>query len=244
MRRSRQLAAGVAALGLGWLAAPHAPALYDGIGFPDEPYRYSLVLADDPVKTPPPTTATLTVRGPSNTTAQVASSQELGPQVSLVIPADGLQSQGSSTTLTATPEVPDTVQPADGPVAGDVYRVAVSPAGSWSISHPGTISLRSPQGTPYLPLLEHRTAGTTEWVALATTRTGNDIWTAPIDATGDYALVLPIHKSAAPMRSSHAGIDAIAGAVVAVALLLAGIRFRRRAKPGSVHPEPEPQPQL
>ena len=47
-----------ALLGLGWLLTPRtAPPLYDGVGFPDEPYRFVVAPAGAPKTTKAPTVA-------------------------------------------------------------------------------------------------------------------------------------------------------------------------------------------
>src|SRR5438105_1065265 len=82
MNRRRALVAAV--FGVVWLtAAPAAPPLYDGLGFPDEPYRY---LSPPPgaKKTPAPSTAAadFPVTPGVGNYVELAST-EVGPQVQI-----------------------------------------------------------------------------------------------------------------------------------------------------------------
>lgn len=225
----------------GAFLAPRAPALYDGIGFPDEPYRYAQVVSDDPVKTPPPTTASATVTEVAGASAQgvVLTSTETGPQILAYLPKGAVLS-GTAGTLdvSARPLGPDKPPPANGPIAGDIYRLSTSVPTTWQPGLAGTISLRSPQGIPVTPVMEFRRAGQPTWLPLPTTQVGNDIWESPLRALGDYALVLPTHATAAAAPKNHTLVYLLTAIAVCVAAALIGARLALRSRPGAVSDEP------
>src|SRR5581483_6600436 len=94
------LAALVALRGV-WLAAPpHGVPLYDGIGFPDEPYRY----VDPPAgskATPAPTLATASTDAAngSNPHAFYANSAEVGPQIAIFLGPNAVVAPPSVSTI-------------------------------------------------------------------------------------------------------------------------------------------------
>ena len=235
MRRTVVLGVGLLAVATGASLAPHAAPLYDGIGFPDEPYRYAQVLADDPVKTPPPTTATATLALADGRNAQdcVLTTAETGPQLLAFVPKGAITTTGTAGPtlgISASPVAPDKPAPADGPIAGDIYRIATSAPARWHQGSDGTISLRSPQGIPVAPTMEFRKVGGHGWQALATTRVGNDIWESPLDDLGDYALILPVRAPASKTSGSHTLGYVLAGAIGLTAAILIGVRLALRRR--------------
>lgn len=133
-RRSRQrLLAAVAAVGVAWLVAPGAVPLYDGLNFPDEPYRFVSPPAGYQ-KTPPPTTGrgSSAVDDGSNAVTIYVDTDEQAPQLSVVLPGRVLAvGDGARTvTVSAVPVAPDR-QPSKGTIDGNVYRVSAegTPAG-------------------------------------------------------------------------------------------------------------------
>jgi hypothetical protein len=88
---SRSLAVAVAALAAIWFTAPAGILLCDGIGFPDEPYRYVAPPAGYR-HTPRPTGALATVLGGKNgSTADLEEmSTETSPQVEVFVSKTGL----------------------------------------------------------------------------------------------------------------------------------------------------------
>src|SRR5881409_3272013 len=104
MRQRYRWGAVAVLLGLGALLSPAAVPLYDGVGFPDEPYRFVPPRGDNPAATT--ATVSLRVSGGVNSGGLLANSAELGPQVSVYAPPRAFQAPAGSTApirLTATP---------------------------------------------------------------------------------------------------------------------------------------------
>ncbi len=121
-RVARPAGAVVAALVLltiGWLLAPRfAPPIYDGVGFPDEPYRF-VVPPSDAKTHKAPTTATAQIPVTKGTAAAaVLNSAEQAPQVAVLIPTGRLQAPAGpdSIVLHAAPVHP--VRTPSGTICG------------------------------------------------------------------------------------------------------------------------------
>lgn len=233
----RALAAAGLALGLAWLTAPGVP-LYDGVGFPDEPYRY--VQRPPGVKpTQPPTPAIGQVtagKGVSNDFFD-APSDEKGPQVEVY---------SSAGALTGAPDVRSFAVRADpiapGPAAswltidGNVYRLRLTstPPGPVGLA-PVTdqvwawIALRATSSKPHHPTFVYRTTATGPWRVLHTEQTGNDIFAANVVGSGDYALAYIKQATAKPASSGGVPLTVIALIVTLglIALAIVGIRIAR-----------------
>ena len=238
MTARRWLLIAVAALAAVWLLAPSITPIYDGLGNPDEPYRYVVRPAGDSRVTKPPTSATATLRVEHGTnTAGYANSAEVGPQISLYVPAGALRAPAVATTITvrATPLAPTAPLPANGAIVSDVYHVTAV----W-IGHGGrglaivgghgdtspVLQLRAPTAAQPGPDMEHRAGA--GWQPEPTLRIGNDIYQGALPATGDWALV---RRSTSGARTSGGGINggllALGIVLLAVVALLATIRWRR-----------------
>ena len=190
-RRVAALVAVAAALyGVAMVVTPHAPPIYDGIGFPDEPYRF----VDPPAgyrDTQPPTTAkaTIGVNDGRSTGGHTISSAESGPQVSLYVPSGGVLTgaAASNVTVRAAP-VALTGSPPPGHLWGNVYRVSFTTASGparQAPDNPGSIFLRAP--TFQAPPTFYVRHGST-WSPLRTRQTGRDIYQAQLAGVGDYVL--------------------------------------------------------
>jgi hypothetical protein len=168
--------------------------IYDGIGNPDEPYRY----VNPPAgyrDTKPPTTATGTLkvsRGQSGS-AQI-NSAEYGPQVALYVPVGAFAAapDDASVSVTAAPVAPPDTLPKDGTIEGNVYRVtAVASDGAVDLigfaNQAPVLDLRAPTARQPAPVFEHFEDG--KWTSYQTSRIGNDIYRTRMDALGDWALV-------------------------------------------------------
>jgi hypothetical protein len=197
-RRHQHVRLLVVALGLlavAWLRAPRwsSPPLYDGVAFPDEPYRYVTPPPNAP-KTAAPGSAfgeTKVLNGHSG--VLFAGSNEQGPQVQLVINEGESTGPSGATVIRVRAEpIAATAQPSDGTIWGNVYRLtAASDTGPAQI-HRATnsntqIVLRAPVGPEPQPVMEYDDG--TGWRRLQTTRVGNDVYSAAIPGVGDYALV-------------------------------------------------------
>ena len=210
---------------VGWLLTPHPVPVYDGIGMPDEPYRY--------VSTPPGIAPAAKPAGGAQETLSVLKgvnsrlaslrSDEVGPQVWVYLPAGVLAAPGGKITVKVVPEAPAR-PPADGPIDGNVYRVSVTdPAGPVTFKSPtSTINLRATTARQPGPVIEHRLGPDQEWRLVDTTRTGNDIYGSALPEAGEYALVYSkLARPREPTRGTDAGRDygLIIGLLVLVVLL-------------------------
>ena len=227
---------------VGWLLTPHPVPVYDGIGMPDEPYRY--------VSTPPGAAAaakpaggaqeTLSVVGGVNATLASLRSEEIGPQVWVYLPAGVLAAPGGKITVKVVPEAP-TRPPADGPIDGNVYRVSLTdPAGPVTVNSPtSTISLRAITARQPGPVVEYRPGPEQKWRLLDTSRTGNDIYASALPGAGDYALVYSNLGHARDFPSGGGGGGFNYGLIVGLLvlfLLLASVVFAVRLSGKEVDP--------
>ncbi len=180
----RRLAAALVLVGLGWLASPSAVPVYDGVGQPDEPYKYvgtrnAPVPVGVTVKTQDGASAALQLRSPEN-----------GPQVLVDLAAGALTAPTPTMTLTATPLKGDGEAVPQGTVDGNVYRVTASPGATLQPAvAQGFLFLRAAVMTRPDPVIVHRARPTDPWAQVKTTRTGRDILSTPFRALGDYAVV-------------------------------------------------------
>jgi hypothetical protein len=213
---------------LGRLLSPAAVPVYDGLGAPDEPYRYAAPPAGTG-RTAPPTTATATsplVNGRTRNGLSVTSAEN-GPQVSVYLPVGALASSGSSVVVTATPVAP-TDQPPGGRIDGNVYDVAFRAAGPVTLTSSAAlaqITLRATTPPRVPPVMEHRSAAGQPWQPLKTVRFGFDIYTSDFTGPGQYALavvkVAPQKKGASPTPYLLLGGVVLLVAVVVVVRLRA-----------------------
>jgi hypothetical protein len=230
----RWLLVATAALLTAWLLAPAAVPIYNGIGNPDEPYRFVKPPANaKTTKTPTSARAAVAVRNGA-TVGQFANTGETGPQLSLYLPPASLQVPAGATTInvTAQPLAPSAPLPTDGTIVTNVYRITAD-AGGQPVKVIGTgrseptLQMRAPDASQPSPVFEHRTA--TGWQSERTIRVGTDIYQAQAPALGDWALVRL--KSSASAGGGGGGIrwsflgPGIALLVVAVIVLM--VRLRR-----------------
>ena len=220
----KRLLASIGVLLVAWLVAPAAVPIYDGVQFPDEPYRY--VHSPDGKPTKPPTTAHATIgvnaQGLSN--AGYSNSAEQGPQIVLYVPAGSLKAPAGATNISVseTPLAPSPPLPTDGTIVTNVYRVtATTPQGPVQMvgtteNQMPTLQMRAPSAKQPGPVFEHRTSS--GWTRAATLRVGQDIYQASAPQFGDWALV---QLSVAPKSSSSSGSSG--GGGINIGLLVAGI---------------------
>lgn len=221
----RRWLAAAAVVSVGLLATPHVVPLYDGVGFPDQPYR---LLGGQPA----PTSMTVRAAAPGGRSAVVqGQSAETGPQVQVDLAAGTFTvDAGRSVVLTATP-VPAGGAPSDGVLDGNAYRLAAPGARVSTSQAPGFLYLRSAVMTRPDPVIEWRPTPTTPWARVKTTRIGRDVLATPLLALGDYAVVrLPGSR---PLTSSSGlsatRIAALAGGLVLLVLVtVLAVRSRQR----------------
>jgi hypothetical protein len=174
--------------------------LYDGVGFPDEPYRF----VDKPSKAGPPSTASSTLPLPlAESTNVLVQSGETGPQVLLAMAGRAVVTPVGAHTLkvTATPQAPHD-QPSGATIAGNVYSVNVeTDAGRAKVdSEQAHLYLRFPVGTKLAggqPAMWFR-SGKDPWQKLATFQAGNDIFQSSFVGSGDYALSVTTAATSSP----------------------------------------------
>jgi hypothetical protein len=234
-RTARAVLAGLLALTLGWLIAPHwAPPVYDGLGFPDEPYRF-VVRPDGAGTAKSPTTAK-TVVPVTKWTAGAASlaSAEQAPQVAILIPTGRLQAPTGTKqfTVQAAPITPISA-PSGTYLWSNVYAVGATDA-SVTLKDgnpPATITLRAGTAQRPQPTIEYYAHGT--WTAVTTIAVGRDIYQASLPSLGDYAVVgskpLVVGAQANSGTTSRTGVIILVGAIVVViGLVTVGVLRRRQ----------------
>ena len=240
-RPLRAVLAGLVVLVLGWLVAPHwAPPVYDGVGFPDEPYRFVVRPAGAPA-TKAPTTAMRVVPVTKGTAAAASlSSAEQAPQVSILIPTDRLQAPAGTNkfVLRATPVRP-IAAPSGGHFWSDVYDVEASDphVTMRDASPPATITLRAATAQRPYPTIERYADGT--WTKVDTVPVGNDIYQATLPGLGKYAVIGSSALDVSQLNGGTGGknggtsttgvIIAVVAIVVVILLVVIGIRRRRSA---------------
>ena len=224
MRQRHRWAAVAGLLTLGALLAPAAVPLYDGVGFPDEPYRFVPHRGSGPAATA--ATVKLKVKGGLNSGGLLANSAELGPQVSVYAPPQAFQLPSASAagdiTLTARP-VPLTPPAPPGQLQSNVYELALtSPSGAVIVrsdaQQPG-ITLRAVSTKEPLPVMYFRASPDQRWQQLETRQVGRDIFNAAAPGPGDYVL----SRAAAAARSDSGGNRGLFVLVGLVVLLVVGV---------------------
>jgi hypothetical protein len=222
--RSRLVAVVLACAGLGaaWIITPAGVPLYDGIGFPDEPYRY-VQPPPGAEQTPPPTDAIghTPASGGTNGRSMQILSDETGPQVLVLLPPHDLVGPDTATSfeLRAHPLAPD-AKPPPGTTDGNVYRVqaTASPPGpvTLRISNPAflpEIDLRAVVATKERVTVAHRDTPDGSWRTLATDQIGNDIYATYMVGLGDYVLTTgaPADTAGSAMPGRTSGPSAAGG---------------------------------
>jgi hypothetical protein len=232
-------------LAIAWLTAPHAVPLYDGIGFPDEPYRFVPPVSSG---TPAATVAEveLKVAGGSNTSGLIVNSRELGPQISVYAPPHAFAAPGTAPILLSARPVPPTPPLPRGTLDSNVYALSLtSTAGPVTIvaaAQPPAITMRAVTVTPTQPVFVYRADPTSTWRELKTRRIGQDIFNANAPGQGEYALVQIGRAPTGPSSGSSRGpLYAVLGATaLLMVLVLAGVRLLSRR--GAAHDPEEPTP--
>ncbi len=215
------------ALAVAWLVAPATVPVYDGIGNPDEPYRY-VVPAAGAKDTAPPDTAreSVPVEAGRNTAIYV-NTAEVGPQLSLYLPAGALAAPVGAERLevVATPLAPPSALPPDGRIVGNVYRLTAT-AGGRPADLIGlqdqlpVLDMRAPTGAQPGPVFEHFDGE--RWSRATTTRVGVDVYRTRVPALGEWALVrLDRHRAGGSTSTAlwlvpGVLVLALGGAVLAV----------------------------
>jgi hypothetical protein len=234
--RKRRCWLGVAASGLvlAWAVAPATIPIYDGIGNPDEPYRYvNPPSSAKTTKTPGDARAVLPVRNGTNPNGQYANTGESGPQLSYYLPGNAyhLPASATSVTVTVKPLAPSAPLPKDGTIVTNVYRIAAVGNGGQPVQVTGSgpsepsLQMRAPDARQPGPVFEHLTPS--GWVRARTIRVAVDVYQAQAPTLGDWALV----RLKSTAAGGGGGIKwALLGpgiALLVVAVIVLTVRMRR-----------------
>lgn len=221
----RRLAAALLLVALGRLLSPAAVPVYDGIGAPDEPYRYVSPPAGA-TRTAEPTTARATspvVRGVSTYGLSVATA-ESGPQFSLFLPPRAVSTTGGQLVVDVRPLAP-TDQPAGARIDGNVYEVALRGSGPVRLTPQAALAalyLRATTARQPPPVVQHRASASEPWRPLATKRGGQDVYVASFPGPGQYALAFALTEA---HRSSRVPF-LVLGSVVLLVVVVVVVRLR------------------
>ena len=183
----RRWLAGLALVIAGWLATPNAVPIYDGVGTPDEPYRYANA---SPAARPETVTRQVpTLPGATQVAAVRVQTSEQGPQLLLDLPAGQLTgiTLPSNVTVTVEAREPDGLLPR-GAFDGNAYRILTNPATRAVTNREGFVFLRAAVMTQPAPIIVHRAIPGGPWQELTTQRAGRDIVAANLAGLGDYAV--------------------------------------------------------
>ncbi len=219
-----------------WLVLPGNVPLYDGVGFPDEPYR--LVPPTD-AAAKPATAATVDLRVVNgvNPGGLVANSAERGPQVSVFAPPQAFAVPAGRTaeviTVAATPVAPTP------PLAPGVrlsnsylltYRAGDAVASQRTQAQKPSLTMRATEVQPPLPVFAYRPDPGAPWRILETKQVGADIFNTSVPDAGEFVLVRISRPVAAGSTNRTALILVIGLGVLVVvgALVLVRVAAARR----------------
>jgi hypothetical protein len=233
MRQRGRWTVVAAVLAAGWLASPAAVPLYDGVGFPDEPYRF--VPARGAGQPAAVAEVRLKVVGGVNPGGLLANSTEVGPQVTVYAPPEAFAvpdpTSPGEIVLRAAP-VPLMPPAPRGEVVSNVYAVTLTsrlgPVTVQPQAQTPAITLRSVTPGLPLPIVQYRPAPDQPWRPLRTRQVGRDIVNASAPGAGEYVLIRP----AAVTKEDGGGrgplLLVIGLAVVLVVGVLVGVRVLAR----------------
>jgi hypothetical protein len=231
------LLAGVVVVLAGWLLTPHPVPLYDGVGFPDEPYRYvSPPSASLKTAEPPGSAAdSVDVAQGTNPNGISLDTGESGPQAAVLLPAGAIATAAGPVVAQLVPKAP-TDQPRGAFINGNVYDLSMTPpSGSVRLTAKaasGLVELRAPSEDPN-EVVVYRPAPGQAWKAVPTSRLGRDIWGSAPLGPGEYAVA----AKDVPRRGASGGAGQSSGPPVWVwalgalvlVLLVAVVALRRRS---------------
>jgi hypothetical protein len=245
---------------------PHAPPLYDGLGFPDEPYRW-VVPPPGAVRTqllPTDAEVNVPVRSGASGAAQALSGEQ-GPQVAVAVRDGALTVPDGATavSLHAIPRAVPTTAPVRGEVVSNLYDISATVGDKAIPLAPGKtvlINLRAESPTTRAVVICRWTGS--RWDEVSTQQVGRDIFAAQLQALGPVAVVrldagvrptvpaLGAPSGAAADTPAAAGATAPANgpgasllllvlgvAVVALAAALLVLRRRTGQQLSGAHPE-------
>lgn len=222
----------VAALGVVWLTTSPPVPLYDGIGFPDEPYRFVPARGTGPAATS--AQVQLKVAGGSNVGGLIVNTRESGPQASVFAPPHAFAAPGTApVVLDVHPVAPQPPMP-EGVLESNVYVLSLtSTAGAVTVvpeAQPPAITMRAVDAKPPAPVFHYRATPSEAWREIKTRQVGQDIFNAVAPGPGEYVLVRDAAAPAAKASSGgRTGLFIILGAtVVLMAAVVIGVRVLAR----------------
>jgi hypothetical protein len=230
-QRRRWLLVAAVTVVLAWVLAPAITPIYDGVGQPDEPYRWVKPPANART-TKAPTSAQTVVRIANGfSTAQFVNTSEVGPQFSLYLPPKTFRVPATATSITVDvkPLAPTAPLPKDGTIITNVYHLTAAANGQ-SVAVVGTgssepsLQMRAPTAQQPGPVFEHRTAS--GWQRTRTIRSGVDVYLTQVPVLGDWALV-QLASSSSGGGGINWGLLGGGIAVLVVAILVLMVRLRR-----------------
>jgi len=169
--------------------SPYAVPIYDGIGFPDEPYRF-VVRPAGAQETKDPTIAkgSASVSGDA-VGSVVAASAESAPQISIFIPKNKLVVAAGTTEVTVTGTPVQPLPTGRGQYLwSDVYDVTATPGTTIHSGLPqATITMRAASAQRPQPSIAYYADG--RWHLLPTYAQGQDIYIAELTTFGKFAVI-------------------------------------------------------
>jgi hypothetical protein len=205
--------------------------LYDGIGFPDEPYRFVPARGAGPAATA--AEVELRVAAGSNTGGLIVNTREAGPQASVFAPPHAFAASGATPIrLTVRPVPPQPPMPA-GVVESNVYALSLtSAAGPVTVvadAQPPAITMRSVTTLSPPPVFLYRPSAAEKWRELKTRRVGRDIYNATAPGAGEYVLVRDAATRAKKSTDNRGALYAVLGVTVLLVLaVIVGVRLLSR----------------
>lgn len=255
-RSARLVTAALLVLGIGWAIAPRsALPLYDGIGFPDEPYRFVQRPAGAQ-ETEPATNARGSAAVANGTSDPlVAASAEVAPQISLYIPKGRLATPAGTTRVTVTGVPTQPVPAGHGQYLwSNVYDVTATPSDTAFTSHgqQATITLRAASPQRPQPHIARYVDG--RWELLPTYAQGQDIYIAELTGFGKFAvlgsnplLVSKVNGGSGGSSSKDDGGNGLVAVLVGVGVLAVVVVLfllgrARRARAGADEDDEDDEP--
>ena len=177
---------------------PHAPPLYDGIGFPDEPYRWVEPPTGVQNTVAAPTVAAATVKVSTGSGSGLLSLQsrgfsaEQGPQVAFAVGEGSFRPAPGTTAIDvkATPKAPPPVLPAGGAVVSNLYVFTATADGKkvpLAAAASVVVNLRADAPTDQTVVV--CTWDGTRWNQQPTRQVGTEIYAAQLSTLDPVALV-------------------------------------------------------
>ena len=228
----------LAAFGLVWLTTSDPVPLYDGLGFPDEPYRFVPAQGNGPAATS--AQMELKVADGTNTGGLIVNTRESGPQASVFAPPHAFAVSGTAPVVLSLRPVPPQPPLPDGVVESNVYEISLTSAsGPVTVvrdAQPPAITMRSVTVKTPEPVFHYRATPAEQWRELKTRRVGRDVYNANAPGAGEYILVRATAAATKqPESGSRTGLYAVVAATVLLMVgVLVGVRvLSRRAASSS-----------